>query len=388
MRAMLRIVLIAVCAATAVRSYAEEKITPIVGYVLSEPRVAYMSDGTYAVNYELVVANATMSGYAIQEIRVVDPRRSDAVIKTLNADEIARESYVPGGNKSVSKLAPGLSGYIRINLVFRDKDTVPAEVEHVIVASAETPIPMVPEPSAGRVGRASVSSDRAVVIGPPMRGGNWVGVVIGAGGAHRKSIMPIGGTWVAPERWAVDWVQLAETGKMLTGPIGKNESYPQYGREIIAVADGRVVSAQDGMPDIPPGKPLPLQTIDEYPGNCIVQDIGGGYCAVYAHLQPGSLKVKTDDTVKKGQVIGLLGNSGNTTGPHLHFHIVHGTAPMGSDGVPYVIDAYTVRGTAVSSDDLQTQLERGEAVTMTAAKDSGRRTMEMPADLAVVDFGK
>jgi len=67
------------------------------------------------------------------------------------------------------------------------------------------------------------------------------------------------------------------------------------------------------------------------------------FYALYAHLQPGSLKVKKGDAVKKGQAIALLGNSGNTTGPHLHFHVIHGKSPLGSDGVPYVIDSFAVR---------------------------------------------
>ena len=56
----------------------------------------------------------------------------------------------------------------------------------------------------------------------------------------------------------------------------------------------------------------------------LVVDIGGGAFAFYAHLQRGSLKAKLGDKVKKGQVLGLLGNTGNTDAPHLHFHLMDG----------------------------------------------------------------
>lgn len=51
-------------------------------------------------------------------------------------------------------------------------------------------------------------------------------------------------------------------------------------------------------------------------------DLGHGLRAFYAHLQPGSVRVKTGELVKRGQVLGRLGNSGNSAGPHLHFHVV------------------------------------------------------------------
>lgn len=386
MRWVMRIVLITVCIATAVCSYAEVDITPIIGYVLTQPRVAQMSDGKYCVNYELVIANATKSDFSLEEIRVVDPSKSDALISTLKADKIDKEGYIPGADKPVSKIPSGKSGYIKINLTFDSKDAIPQEVEHVITASADTPIPMLPQPAIGRIGRSKVSFGPAVVIGPPLRGANWAACVVGSDGYHRKTVMPIGGTWVAPERWAVDWIQLGEGDKLLTGAIEKNESYPQYGKEIIAVADGAIESAGDGMPDIPAGKAPELKSLNDAAGNYIIQDIGGGFYALYAHLQPGSLKVRKGDIAKKGQVIALLGNSGNTTGPHLHFHVIHGKSPLGSDGVPYVIDSFTVRGTAISDSGLQNELERGEVAKIKTATDDGPCKMKMPADLSVVDF--
>lgn len=373
-------------ALTTMPAHAGGEITPITGYVLSEPRVAYMSDGTFCVNYELVIANATTSAYTIEEIQVIDTAKPDTPVVTLNKDDFARYVYVPGAERPVSKLLPAQSGYVKINLTFGSEDAIPKEIEHVITASADTPNPMVPEPAVGKVGRAAILQAPVITIGPPLRGRNWVAAVVGGHEYHRNTVMPIGGNWVAPERWAVDYIQLTEDGRLITGPVENNESYPQYGKEIIAVADGSVESARDGMPDIPAGKAPELISLNDAAGNYIVQDIGGGFYALYAHLQPGSLKVQKGDAVKKGQAIALLGNSGNTTGPHLHFHVIHGPWPLGSDGVPYVIDSFTVRGAAVSNDALQADIESGNITTVTPAEGDGKREMKMPANVAVVDF--
>ncbi len=83
--------------------------------------------------------------------------------------------------------------------------------------------------------------------------------------------------------------------------------------------------------------------LDTMAGNFVELDVGSGHYCLYAHLQPGSLKVKAGDHVKRGQVLGLLGNSGNSTEPHLHFHVTDGPSPLGSEGVPYVIDAFELQ---------------------------------------------
>ena len=75
-------------------------------------------------------------------------------------------------------------------------------------------------------------------------------------------------------------------------------------------------------------------------GNYLILDLGGGNYCLYAHLQPGSLRVKAGDRVKRGQTLALLGNSGNSTEPHLHFQVMNGTSLLDPEGVPYLIDSF------------------------------------------------
>jgi murein DD-endopeptidase MepM/ murein hydrolase activator NlpD len=104
--------------------------------------------------------------------------------------------------------------------------------------------------------------------------------------------------------------------------------------------------------------PITLETIA---GNHIMLDLGGGRYALYAHLQPGSLRVKKGDRLQRGQALGLVGNSGNSTQPHLNFHVTDGPTPLGSEGLPYVIDAWDIKSTSGAWEPRRNQLPMQDA---------------------------
>ena len=114
-------------------------------------------------------------------------------------------------------------------------------------------------------------------------------------------------------------------------------------------------------------------------GNHVILDLGRGYYAFYAHLQPGSLKVRVGEYVKRGQVLALLGNSGNTTVSHLHFHVTEGIGPLSAQGVPYVIDAFNLKGIAEDA------TEQGY-VKVNALPQQGPQRATLPMNDYVVDF--
>ena len=109
------------------------------------------------------------------------------------------------------------------------------------------------------------------------------------------------------------------------------------------MADAVVAATKEGIPENVPGNPpaVPI-TLETVGGNYVILDLGGGHFAFYAHLQPGSVRVKPVDHVRRGQVLGLVGNSGNSGGPHLHFQITDVGSPLGSEGLPYALESFDV----------------------------------------------
>jgi len=130
-----------------------------------------------------------------------------------------------------------------------------------------------------------------------------------------------------------DGVSHAGEGKALT-------DYYCYGRPVLAPAAGTVVWAENARPD----QPIGVGDREHLIGNGVVIDHGNGEFSLLAHMKPGSVKVKAGDKVKAGQAIGAVGNSGNTSEPHLHYHLQNGPDMRDSDGLPAFFQDLVVDG--------------------------------------------
>jgi hypothetical protein len=143
---------------------------------------------------------------------------------------------------------------------------------------------------------------------------------------------PFRGTWTAHnaardgknahftnpnQRFAVDWVRVGPDGRTFKSDGRSNADYLAYGEEALAPAAGTVALVVDGVPDNVPGQRDPYFV----PGNSVAIDLGDGEFAIYAHLIPGSARVKVGQRVAAGDVVGRVGNSGNSSEPHLHFQL-------------------------------------------------------------------
>lgn len=118
-----------------------------------------------------------------------------------------------------------------------------------------------------------------------------------------------------------------------------NTAMAGWGRSIVAPAAGTVVFVQTGIPDQPYGTydRESYRTADgQYAhwGNAAVIDHGNSEYGVIMHMQAGSVRVSSGDNVTQGQIIGALGNSGDSYGPHLHFHLQDQPIPMRGRGLP------------------------------------------------------
>jgi murein DD-endopeptidase MepM/ murein hydrolase activator NlpD len=193
----------------------------------------------------------------------------------------------------------------------------------------------------------SVSQSPSIRIGPPLRGDIWL-AGNGPGNAyhHRRAYFTIDGKARIGQRFATDWVQYGKNDDQFNGDKYRNADYYAYGAEALAVADGVVSSTKDGIPENVPGpnsRAVPI-TMETVTGNHVILDLGGGTYAAYAHLQPGSIRVKLGQRVRKGQVLGLVGNSGNSDCPHLHFQLCNANSFLGSEGLPFVFESFKLIG--------------------------------------------
>ena len=128
------------------------------------------------------------------------------------------------------------------------------------------------------------------------------------------------------QRFAFDFLGEDEQGRTRKGQDNINEDYFAFGREILAPADGIVTDVIDGVRDNIPGSMNPYSAL----GNAVLIQHSENEVSVLAHLKLGSVKVKAGDKVRKGQVIGICGNSGNSSEPHLHYHLQN--TPIIQDG--------------------------------------------------------
>ena len=142
------------------------------------------------------------------------------------------------------------------------------------------------------------------------------------------------------QAFAYDIAPLGTRYELLQAGAGShNEDFAGWGREVRAPAGGVIVRAQADVPDNPaPGAMIDLDERAEghwaVLGNGLVIDHGRSEFSLLGHLMHGSLTVRQGDHVNAGQVLGKVGNSGHSSGPHLHYHLMDGPELFRSNGLP------------------------------------------------------
>ena len=342
---------------TSVPPAAAAQATPVLASVVAAPVPASTTDGKKHLAYELQLTNTLGSDVTLKSLSV---KAGGTELLTLAGGGLAYWMRGLGATQTpTTTLGPGQAGIAWLDVVLDGSAPVPTDLSHTIAVDLAKPMPPLLPASMTEVDVApvTVSSDRPVVISPPLDGPRWLD---GNGccdmTAHRMAMNPLNGSLWAAERFAIDYVQLSADGTIFTGDRSKPESYPYFGADIHAVADGPVVAVLDGLPEQVAGQSPTGLPLDQYGGNHVVQYIGdghgGGVYAFYAHLKTGTVKVKPGDQLTSGQVIGNLGNTGNTDAPHLHFHVMSTPDPLRSNGLPFVLKDFTLDGRLASMDAL------------------------------------
>ncbi len=321
--------------------------------------------------YELHLTNFMPMPISLSRIDVLDADAGTSQpIATFEAAQL-EIMFQPLGGKALSDpkdrlvIADGQSAIAFMSVAFDRSSHVPDKLLHRVSTA------YAPEEGAA----ISTHHTELRVLGPPVEGADWLaedGPSNDQDNHHRRGVVILDGQPVDSRRFAIDWKQVKD-GAASSGDARDTHSYYSYGKDVLAVADGRVVTARDGLPENIPGHgdafhpavPITLETVA---GNTITLDLGGGQFAYYMHLQPGSLRVKAGDRVRRGQVLAHVGASGDAREPHLHFEVTTSSKLLAGEGVPYVIDRYRCKSTGDGPAELHTH--------------------ELPLDKSVVIFGE
>ncbi len=312
------------------------------------------SDGLIHVAYALQFTNSWNMPATIKSVETVDPERGNQIsgksrvldIKNENVTGQVKLFTLPGnGDKSSysTEVPAGQSAIMFFDVTYSDTSQLPKAIAHRVVVTTP-PTPVGTEHTV--IGRSFPLAGEAMVIHAPFKGSGWVN---GNGcceeiGPHRFVTNAMNGTLDPSEQFAIDWVQIDANGQAYRTDGKKPEDWLCYGAEILAVAPGTVVEVMRDLPNVAPGKNPEGLTIAQIAGNRVIIDMGNGRYAMYAHLAPGSIPVKVGDRVQQGQKIGLLGNTGNSSAPHLHFQVMDHPSSLDDTSLPFVIDQMELEG--------------------------------------------
>jgi hypothetical protein len=327
------------------------------------------------VVYDFELDNVTGSRVRLERLQVAatSPR---IVLATYRGGQIVPLLLVDGADRPTRTLKPGQTAIVFLDLAFPRTGRIPPHLHHRLVltvgqgASAE-------RQTMDGIG-VKLSSRAPVRIGRPLRGGHLIALNgCCAKSPHARAVLPIGGRLVIAQRFAIDFVRFHGLSTFAGDP-GRNESYFIFGAPVLAVAPGRVIAARAGVPENTPPVEPPFTTFRALLGNYVVEALGHHRFAVYAHLHTGSVRVHAGERVHRGQVLALVGNTGNSTGPHLHFHVTSGPSPLASDGVPYVFRSFRY-------DARLTGLDTGNP-SIVPADPPRNRERQLPLDNDIIAF--
>ncbi len=366
--------------------------TPLVASALAtNVRPFQATDGRQHLVYELVLTNTNATPATLNKIEVLDASNPQKVLASFEGQDLLKHLRATNSTAAENPTIE-LNGtrIFMIDFTLDAAATAPKRLSHhfeLLGGAGPSRRPTTAVPLTYTTAPIDVFP-KVPVIAPPLSGKGWVAGngCCDVAGVHRSTSLTCNGGIYIAQRFAIDWMQLDESGRLVHGDPSDVHNYPSYGNEVLAVADGTIVDTLNSLDDQIPGqlpdpKTITLENVD---GNHVVIDLGAEIFAFYAHLQKGSVKVAAGEKVKRGQVIGLLGNTGNTSAPHLHFHLMESPSVLCSSGIPYALGSFDLAGQVPEK-------EFAEATGVEGNWSKGRTTpdprkKEFPLDLNIVDF--
>ncbi|MEV4863626.1 M23 family metallopeptidase [Streptomyces ossamyceticus] len=333
------------------------QFTPLTAAVLTKPTPFVATDGKTHLAYELLTTSSLPSSTRLRLDRVdVRDARTHRVVGSLRGQALAEaanpvgdplpgaDAYTPPPPAPTPTVIEGSQQWIIwLDLVLDRGRPEPKVLEHrlsgaVLAPSGSSPFEETVQPT-------RTSGVPPLNLNAPVRPGTWYSSESCCGNTHhRRGLAPINGRFYVPQRFAIDWYRVGEQGQTWEGDPARLTSYLSYRQPVVASTGGTVVEVQDGIPDNTPPVTPPVPPIEETVGNHVTVEVAPGRYLLYAHLKPGSLRVREGDRVATGQVLGRIGNSGNSTTPHLHFQVMTTPEFFPTDSPPFTFRKFRVVG--------------------------------------------
>lgn len=313
---------------------------PLVLTVPKAPQAVAASDGRTHLTYEILATNTGKKAVTITAAEV-GAGAAAPLVRYSGESLAARMSPLGDPMAAGTRIDSGATATVWIDVALAANTAVPGELRARLTAAgasdAENPVPAVV---------ATVDTKPARLIRAPLAGSNW-GVLEACcdkANHHRRGQRAVDGHLRLPERFAIDFARFDENGEVHRGDGKANADYYGFGAPVLAVADATVIDVLSRYADLVPNAPLPEPSLPEAGGNHVVLDLGDGAFAFYGHLKADSIKVKTGDKVRAGQVIAALGNNGSSTFAHLHFQLMDARNFALSEGIPFRIERFDLTG--------------------------------------------
>ena len=342
------------------------------------------ADGATHLVYELHITNFDRKPFELKRVDILGDNPANLVLASYEGAELGkliRNTGAASTPPNSALIGAGAQVVVFIDVAVTGTKALPHSLEHrLFFDRAQTDgIVMHYEVAPAPV---AIQTAAPIVLRPPLSGKGWIPFDLMDNG-HRRSLMAVDGKARIGQRFAADWAKLGPDGLLVHGSDKDNASYYSFGAEVLAVADAVVADVKDGIPLNVATEMPAVTTLDNIAGNYVVLDLKNGRFAQYAHLQPGSIRVKIGERVHAGQVLALLGNTGNSNGPHLHFQVTDGPSFLGSEGVPYVFQSFIVEGVVDP-----TAKGFGDTAPWSPAQNAkpSQHTLEIPLKNSVVDF--
>jgi len=344
------------------------------------PRVLTGSDGVTNLVYELVVTNFGLNNVPLKSFQVYGDTTTEKPLLTLDSKGIAGVLQSSAKPKIGSNLAPGAVAILFVNIELGIDGKAPDKLIQKLTYEYKDKKKVEDKTTTYET---TVDKTRPIIVGAPLSGKGWLATGGYVNSGHRRSLFPLNNTLKCAQRFAIDWLRLDDQNRIVSGDKKLVESFSGYGKPVFAVADATVYGVVDKFENQPPYKASGSM---EHPGgNTITLKISDNAYGFYAHLKPGSIKVKEGDRVKKGQMIASLGNVGNTDGPHLHFHITESPDVLGSNGIPYAFEQFDLSGETAEAEFMK-NFYSGGILKIDKATQPGTHKNQLPKEGNVVSF--